>query len=366
MMNNFYTANIEMYKYVHQNYDNSDHYVERLLREAKNNKNSIQPDRKDFLLVTTLLWEPHLLDDFKLYKNLFDSINRKKIKSILILDSYYKDKDVSGLTTKIYYVNYFLWRTYDKIIRQKKSDFNTDWNTGAEKFLCLNGKPGRLNRIRLLWKLKHLLPRSIWSLHVHSGTWQECHRCLPELTNQQFEDFIKEYNNNPDNAKIVFQENSLHYGGIPYDVSLFSNSLFRVITETTFNTKENVLPWLTEKTFITILNKLPFIMAGDRGSLDKLKKLGFKTFENFLPISNYDDVIDPEQKLDAIVTNTEFWINNMKDKEDIKQNVIANYHRINELALQNKKILENICIEYGIAPHRIEEICTTYDILGNE
>lgn len=366
MMNNFYTANIEMYKYVHKEYLNSDQYVEKLLREAKNNKNSIQPERNDFLLVTTLLWEAHLLNDFDLYKNLFDSLNRKKIRSILILDSFYKDKDISRLSTKIYYVNYFLWRTYDKVVRQKKSDFNTDWNSNAEKFLCLNGKPGRLNRIRLLWKLQHLLPRSVWSLHVHSGTWRECHRCLPELTEQQFEEFVSKYNNNPDGAKIVFQENSLHYGGIPYDVSLFKQSLFRVITETTFNTQKNISPWLTEKTFITILNKLPFIMAGDRGSLDKLKKLGFKTFENFLPIPNYDDVGDPEQKLDAIVTNTEAWLNGMKDKEEIRKEVDHNHNRMIDLAMENKSILESICVEHGIGPYRIEEICTTYDILGNE
>lgn len=107
-------------------------------------------------------------------------------------------------------------------------------------------------------------------------------------------------------------------------------------------------------------------MAGDRGSLDKLKKLGFKTFENFLPIPNYDDVGDPEQKLDAIVTNTEAWLNGMKDKEEIRKEVDHNHNRMIDLAMENKSILESICVEHGIGPYRIEEICTTYDILGNE
>ena len=80
-MNNFYTANIEMYKYVHKEYDNSDQYAEQLLREAKINKNSIQPERNDFLLVTTLLWEPHLLNDFDLYKNM---ANLKNILKFLL------------------------------------------------------------------------------------------------------------------------------------------------------------------------------------------------------------------------------------------------------------------------------------------
>ena len=366
MSDNFYTVNIEMYKYVHKEYASSDQYVEQILKEAKNNKNSIKVEHEDFLLVTTLLWEPHLLDDFELYRKLFDSFKHMKIKTILILDSYYKDKDVTGLSTKIHYVNYFLWRTYDKVVRQKKCGANKEWNSIADKFLILNGKPGRVHRVRLLWKLKHLLYKSIWSLHVHSGTWQESKHQLPELTNQQFEDFIKKYNNNPDNAKIVFQENSLHYGGIPYDVSLFSNSLFRVITETTFNTKENVLPWLTEKTFITILNKLPFIMAGDRGSLDKLKKMGFRTFENYLPVPHYNELRDEEMKLDAIVTNTAYWIGSMQDKEAIAKDVSHNHKRLIFIANENLKNLENICKKHNISPLRVEEICTTFDIMGNE
>ena len=125
-MNNFYTANIEMYKYEHRSYENSDQYADHVIQQAKNNKRSVQTDADNFLLVTTLLWERHLLDDFQLYKNLFESFKRKKIKTILILDSHYLDKEISGLSTEMYYVNYFLWRTYDKVVRQNKSKINGD------------------------------------------------------------------------------------------------------------------------------------------------------------------------------------------------------------------------------------------------
>ena len=366
MMNNFYTANIEMYKYVHNEYENSDSFAEHILSQAKINKSSIQVHSDDFVLFTTLLWEPHLLNDFELYQNLFESFKRKKIKTVLLLDSYYKDIDVNKLPTEIYYVNYFLWRTYNKIVKQKKCGFNKEWNRHANKFLILNGKPGRPHRIRLLWKLKNYLDKAVWSLHVHSGTWQESHSWVPELTDQEFSEFVLRYNNNPDRVKIVYQENSLHYGGIPYDVSLFQNSLFRIITETTFDTNKDALPWLTEKTFITMLNHQPFIVAGDRNSLIKLKKLGFKTFENFLPIPNYNDIENIEEKLDAIVINAKFWISGMQRKDEIRKDVDHNYRRLLELAEENKKTLEKICLEYGINPVRIEEICTTYDILGNE
>ena len=365
-MNNFYTANIEMYKYEHRSYENSDQYADYILHQAKNNKRSLQIDADNFLLVTTLLWEPHLLDDFVLYKNLFDSFRRKNIKTILILDSYYLDKDVSRLTTEVHYINYFLWRSYDKVVRQKKCGVNTQWNSDSNKFLMLNGKPGRSNRVRLLWMLRDQLQNATWSLHVHEGTRNECKYLIPELDDNQFDLFVSQYNNNPDNAKIVFQDNSLHYGGIPYDKEMFGNSLFRVITETNFTTTKDVLPWLTEKTFISILNNVPFIMAGDNNSLSKLKSMGFRTFENYLPVPHYDNIEGVEEKLEAIVTNTSYWIAFMKDKESIQQDVTHNYERLISLADQNMKKLESICKKFNISPDRIEEICTTFDILGHE
>lgn len=365
-MNNFYTANIEMYKYEHRSYENSDQYADYILHQAKNNKRSLQIDADNFLLVTTLLWEPHLLDDFVLYKNLFDSFRRKNIKTILILDSYYLDKDVSRLTTEVHYINYFLWRSYDKVVRQKKCGVNTQWNSDSKKFLILNGKPGRSNRVRLLWKLRDQLQNATWSLHVHEGTRNECKYLIPELDDNQFDLFVSQYNNNPDNAKIVFQDNSFHYGGIPYDKEMFGNSLFRVITETNFTTTKDVLPWLTEKTFISILNNVPFIMAGDNNSLIKLKSMGFRTFEHYLPVPHYDSIEEVEEKLEAIVTNTSYWIAFMKDKDSIQQDVTHNYERLISLADQNMKKLESICKKFNISPDRIEEICTTFDILGHE
>ena len=365
-MNNFYTENIEIYKYVYQEYQNSDHYADHILKKAKINKSSVRTDADDFLLVTTLLWERHLLDDLKLYQNLFDSFKRKKIKTILIIDSHYKDKDVSGLSTEIHYVDYFLWRTYDKVVRQNKSRINSSWNSNAKKFLVLNGKPFRKNRIRLLWKLKPYLHMATWSLHVHSGTSQACRSLIPELSDSEFETFVTEYNHNPDQANIMFQQDSLHYGGIPYDEKMFGDSLFRIITETDFIVRPGVSPWLTEKTFLTILNNLPFIMAGDNNSLHKLNKMGFRTFEKYLPIPHYDEIRDEEKKLDAIVTNTNYWINSMIDREQIAEDVQHNHHRLAELANANLKNLESVCEKYCIDPTRVEDVCTTFDIMGNE
>ena len=75
---------------------------------------------------------------------------------------------------------------------------------------------------------------------------------------------------------------------------------------------------------------------------------------------------DEEKKLDAIVTNTAYWIGSMQDKEAIAEDVRHNHDRLIVIANENLKNLENICNKHNISPLRVEEICTTFDIMGNE
>ena len=389
-MDNFYTANIERYKFQWQQYglQYSDNYADEILRQAKTNKNSIKTDADDFLLVTTILWEPDILDEIEIYKNLFDSFNKRKIKTILIINSFYKDMDLSELHTDVYFVDWLLWRSFDKIINQRKSAVNTNWNMNAEKFLFLTGKPQYWNRVRLLYKIikRGLIGRCTWSFFMTEETRNKCRSVLSDISDDEFE-MLFDYYNHPDEIKMMVQpsqgQGAEHDSGtIPeitrnplqqkfwlysYHVKLFRDSLFRVVAETQFDPGFKIYqPQLTEKTFITILNKIPFILASDNGSLDKLKKMGFKTFENFLPVQDYDQIQDSDQKLDAIITNASYWLDKMTNKTKINADVEHNYKNFLRLAMENKKVLIDICILHGIDPNRIEEICTTYDINGNE
>ena len=131
LMDNFYTANIEMYFYTENDYADSDDYAEKILQDAKNNKRSIDISADNFLLITTLLWEPHLLDKIHLYVDLFRSFKKRNVKTILILDSYFKDVDeeiLESLDTSIHFVDYFLWRTFDKVVQPNKSKVSEVWN----------------------------------------------------------------------------------------------------------------------------------------------------------------------------------------------------------------------------------------------
>ena len=101
---------------------------------------------------------------------------------------------------------------------------------------------------------------------------------------------------------------------------------------------------------------MPFIIAGDNGSLSSLRELGFRTFEQYLPQSGYDKVRGKPQKLDALVENTQFWLENMKDKDSINADVEHNYRRLLELASINKQRLMEMCDKHNLDKNRIDEI----------
>jgi len=329
-------------------FKNIDHYVDYLLLLAKKKKKNILA--KNFVFIGIIVWEPWCLNDEHktFYKDVLNSFAKKGINTILILDSCYEHIDTTEYNTEIIFIPYFLWLHHFLIFNKKMNAVSTTWKQDSDKFLALTGKSFRFNRIRLIWLLhqKGLLDKAIWSLFVTEGTKSKAKTHIPELSDVEFDAWIKLYNNNPDDAKMLMQKDSSHYIGVPYNVDLFDNSLFRVISETTFSSTSKT-PFITEKTYHTIFNKLPFIMAGDRGSLKWLKQQGFKTFEEYLPVPNYDDIIDENERLNAVLENCKFWCGNMMHKENIAQDVEHNFQTALNLAHDTTEKLNHIMIDLG-------------------
>jgi hypothetical protein len=82
-------------------------------------------------------------------------------------------------------------------------------------------------------------------------------------------------------------------------LSLFqenSQSLAHVVTETVFYGRRH---HLTEKTFKPICLRMPFVMVSAAGSLEYLKRYGFRTFSDIWDES-YDDETNDDLRLDKI------------------------------------------------------------------
>jgi hypothetical protein len=76
----------------------------------------------------------------------------------------------------------------------------------------------------------------------------------------------------------------------------YQNSLVSLITETNFTDNEVTL---TEKSFKPFKEKHPFITVGVSGALKGLKKLGFRTFDEFWD-EGYDELENPSFRMQAI------------------------------------------------------------------
>ena len=342
-------------------------YVDDQLTDANDDINAIvsqynkQP--ADVLLLT-MFWENIKgVDWHKYFCALINAVRQSnaKVKIILIVNSWFKwqEEILKSLgVDDVLFLDFFMLSYYIKLIKNKES-LLSNWNPSANKFLFLTGKPQKLNRVRLLYKLSkaELLHHCQWSLFIHNKTLEEkCNKLIPELSSEEFTAFIKEYNTTPDNKIPWQQPNSLHCHPVPYDVSIYNNSLFQIISETDFEYTKT--PWITEKTWLGIFNKMPFIVAGNCNTLAKLNAIGFRTFEKYLLVNDYDTIQNDEQRLNAIVVNAAHWLSNIqKHQLLISEDVEHNFNLITQLSLTNYSRIQDLIDVNNLN-------CTVDDVIG--
>ena len=239
-------------------------------------------------IILSILWDAHPIETWQ--ENFTEIIKLIKqqyptTKILLTINSWYKGQVNfinELLIDEIVFVDFFLLMTYYRLIVNTESSIATNWDyQNSNKFLFLTGKPYKINRIRLLYKFKqnNLLPHATWSLFTVNDILKSRSRSfLEELSDEEYNLFLSTYSCNPDTISLHIAPEWIYYTGIPYQLELYQNSLFQVISETDF-----IKPtaWITEKTWLAIINRRPFLMASGKGTLEKLKKMGFKTFENY-------------------------------------------------------------------------------------
>lgn len=82
----------------------------------------------------------------------------------------------------------------------------------------------------------------------------------------------------------------------------YNDTFFSLVAETRIRKKPNEMLLISEKTFKPIAFYHPFLIWGEAGTLQYLKKLGFETFDNLFDES-YDTISDLQQRLNVIVKN---------------------------------------------------------------
>jgi hypothetical protein len=245
----------------------------------------------------------------------------------------------------------------------------TEQFTETNRGLLLTGKLHKLNRIGLLkklWDQQALDPKKILWSFPNATVQRKLY--LPYLINDlDFEEFLSHCllnsieDEDKNNYYTVMSAGSQH-GGMysPNNVKFYSQTNYSIISETDF-INNNI--HITEKTYRAIKNHHPFIMAGAKGILETLKEFGFKTFENYLPISDYDSIEDPNVRLDAIVTNIIAFPNILeKFKYEIANDVTQNYQTLLDIISKTKEELNEL---YQMRDMSVDQITNDFQLYSN-
>ena len=127
-----------------------------------------------------------------------------------------------------------------------------------KSFTCLNGKKRQYRSLLVdLFAKKRLIKNNYVSLNLWD--WSE-------------DDYVFEYRQNK--PLYIDGIDETGYWNTP---DCFKDSLFSVVTETYIHD----LDFVTEKTWLPIYHKRPFIILGPEGVNQKLKNLGFEIFEEY-------------------------------------------------------------------------------------
>lgn len=284
-------------------------------------------------------------------------------------EQYQHKLDNRGLKFEIIF-----WDFNVNMVYQSYKDKRTaTWNSDADKFLFLGGIPSRHNRITLLYKMykSKLLSSAIWSFFKPwtDGDKEWCRRALPV---DDYDAFLNDcdrsidtlYDASKDYSKLngkEIKDSNIHNTKWCQDPSwidpeLFESAVFSVISEGNVYEPGNDYRFLTEKTWRTIVNRHPFILAGDPEQFRYLESKDIATFKEYLKIPRYAEISSELERFNAIITNVIYFLTSFKlYRSDIEKDIEHNYRVFVDQVKRNQIILDHFELDYNISKAELDK-----------
>jgi hypothetical protein len=259
---------------------------------------------------------------------------------------------------------------------KEKLDTVLDWNPTAEKFLFLGGVPSRPNRIGLMSKYYDagLLNRGEWSFFP---PWTEddqqwCRNYLSCYDDNQYHEFLKYCDRAVDDKYAVSKDYSRVSGkemadrnllDSPWlndcgwiDPKVFHNTSISVISEGSCYPPAVDFEFLTEKVWRAVINNHPFIIADHPDRFTFMKTVGLRTFENYLADQHYALLPSEDDRLNTVVSNTTYFLNNVsKHKDQILEDIEHNKKIMFDILERDNKLIEWLRHDLSVAEDSIEK-----------
>ena len=213
--------------------------------------------------------------------------------------SFLKDR---GYSVECQFIQFDYFRF---LISKHTKNFVIKPRTFLKHFSCLcagKNKQHRYGMIFDLWQ-KNLIEKGFVSCNLYENNTEtkESNWVDDEITTDQFmQKFVTWEDHKNDFMKmlpLVHDQKENQHWDKEYDESnIFENSFLWISNETK-KTHDGV--YITEKTWKAIAYGSPFCINGDAHSLKYLRKIGFKTFQEFWDES-YDEQTDPFKRIRMI------------------------------------------------------------------
>jgi len=276
------------------------------------------------------------------------------------------DIDIKLIAGMCEHPDHMYFNYYHNIVYNSFKDTRLPaWSGKGNSFLFLGGVPSRANRINLLSKFydKQMLDTAVWTFFPpwaeEDKTW--CRNAVSYYTDNQYTKFLDDCDERIDDR----YEDSKNYSRIsrqewdkqdtynqPWvkDLSwinpqVFADTVISVISEGNAYAPATNYSFLTEKTWRAIAMRHPFVFAGYPEQFAYAKSMGLRTFEEYMLIKDYAYITDEDTRLDAVVTNTKYFIETYKQHEEqIRLDTEHNYTVFSQLAKEENKFLNSLAI----------------------
>jgi hypothetical protein len=295
------------------------------------------------------------------------------IKHLIIVpgmcEDFENDLRQHGIKASIEYFDFTHRMVYNSY--RDKIDLLHPWNFNADQFLFLGGIPSRANRIRLLSKFYQtgMLSKCQWSFFkpFTDNDKDICRSLMWDYSDSQYYDFIDICERSIDNLYNDAQEYSRLNGQDLIrkkiyqktwlkdpswiDPTVFNTTKFSIISEGNAYPPATSYKFLTEKTWRTVVNRHPFIIAGHPDQIAYANQRGLVTFENHMLSNFYND--EEELRFDSIVDNAKHWLMNL-DPIKVNDEVEKNYRRFFEIAQEQDLWFDRLIKNYQIESNEID------------
>jgi len=280
-------------------------------------------------------------------------------------------ENIKGLPFPYFFFDYNVRLIYNSY----KNNQNLHYNPSNNKFLFLTGMPDRPNRIGLMSKFydADMLGKAEWTFFPPwtnaDSKW--CRNHLSHYTDAQYDKFLKDCERSFDGR---FETAKSFYGGYDgdtdvvwhdivktdwvkapahIDTSVFTNTLFSIVSEgPNYWGDDNA--FATEKSWRCFYLRHPFIFAGHPDQFQYLKDLGYRTFEQYLPIPDYHKLPNEDDRNTAIVENAKYLLEHREHDDDIRLDTEHNHLQFLKHVRTQDNLLGKFKDEFNIPKEELD------------